>query len=113
MQRTVRITVAKRGLDRELSDALVPAGTTIDRCPVFRDGQEFLVEGWPEMPDGFCENAWGAVRTGAMLAAFDADLSALTVPGKWIACCPDGLRPVVFVVELVDAPDPQDAKEDA
>jgi len=47
------------------------------------------------------------------MAAFDADLSALTVPGKWIACCPDGLRPVVFVVEPVDAPDPQDAKEDA
>ena len=47
------------------------------------------------------------------MAAFDADLSALTVPGKWIACCPDGLRPVVFVVELVDAPNPQDAKEDA
>jgi len=113
MHRSVRITVAKRGLDRGLIDDLVPTGTTIERCPAFRDGQEFVIDGWPEMPDGFCENAWGAIRTGVMLAAFGADLSEITVPGKWIACCPDGLRPVVFVIEPVVEPESGRGKEGA
>ena len=112
MHRTVRIQVLRRALFEDLIDDLVPEERERPRrCPVFADGDEFLLAGWPERPDGFCENAWGAIQPGVMLAAFDADLSAVTVPGKWIACCPDGLRPVVFLIEPVGPSDPKHGKE--
>jgi uncharacterized repeat protein (TIGR04076 family) len=109
MIRGVRITVLRRELFEDLIRDLVPSDRRpVRRCPAFADGQEFLLEGWPESPDGFCENAWHAMHTGVMLAAFDADLSKITVPGRWIACCPDGLRPVVFSIEPIGSRAPHE-----
>jgi len=99
MTGSVKVTVVKRGLDRELIERLVPAETVIERCPVFEDDQQFLFDDWPSKPAGFCDMAWQAINTGLMLCWFDADLGAITIPGKWQACCPDGLRPVVFLIE--------------
>jgi len=103
MTRPVRLTVVKRGLDRDLIDRLLPAETSIERCPAFEDGQEFLFEGWPAKPAGFCDMAWQAIHAGLMLCWFDADLSSVTIPNKWQACCPDGLRPVVFLIEPIES----------
>jgi len=112
MVRAVRIAVLRRELFEDLVRAHVPTDRRpVHRCPAFVDGQEFLVEGWPERPDGFCENAWRAIHTGVMLAAFDADLSRTTVPGKWIACCPDGLRPVVFSIEPIGPRVPHEGED--
>ena len=104
MSKGVRITVVRRYLHQDLIDELVEPKTTIERCPGFADGQEFLFDDWPTKPDGFCDAAWQAIYTGATLCWFDANLESITVPNTWIACCPDGLRPVVFTVERVDMP---------
>ena len=104
MGKQVRITVVRRYLHEDLIDELVDKETTIERCPVFADGQEFLFDDWPTMPEGFCDMAWQAIYTGTLLIWFDANLDSITIPNKWQACCPDGLRPVVFTVERVDIP---------
>ena len=67
------------------------------------DGQQFLFEEWPTKPVGFCDMAWQAIHTGLMLCWFGADLDSITIPGKWQACCPDGLRPVVFLIEPIES----------
>ena len=103
MTRSVKVTVVKRGLDRDLIERLVPAGTVIERCPAFEDDQEFFFDDWPSKPAGFCDMAWQAIDTGLMLCWFDADLEEITIPNKWQACCPDGLRPVVFLIESIES----------
>jgi uncharacterized repeat protein (TIGR04076 family) len=103
MTRSVKVTVVKRGLDRELIDRLVPEQTSIERCSALEDGQEFLFEDWPSRPTGFCDLAWQAIHVGLMLCWFDADLGSVTIPNKWQACCPDGLRPVVFLIEPIES----------
>jgi len=104
MPKGVRITVRRRYLHQDLIDELVDTKTIIERCPRFADGQEFFFDDWPTKPNGFCDAAWQTIYTGATLCWFDANLESIAVPNTWIACCPDGLRPVVFTVERVDTP---------
>ena len=115
MRKRIRIAVVRRYLHEDLISEFVDRKITIERCPGFADGQEFLFDDWPTKPDGFCDMAWQAIYTGATLCWFDANLESITVPNTWIACCPDGLRPVVFTVERVDAPtgDESDPKEES
>jgi uncharacterized repeat protein (TIGR04076 family) len=103
MTRPVKVTVVKRGLDQDLIGRLVPKETPIERCSAFEDGQEFLFVDWPSKPTGFCDMAWQAIYAGLMLCWFDADLGSVTIPNKWQACCPDGLRPVVFLIEPIES----------
>ena len=82
MTRPAKVTVVKRGLDRDLIERLAPADAAVKRCPVFEDGQHFLFEEWPSKPAGFCDMAWQAVHTGLMLCWFDADSDSVTMPGS-------------------------------
>lgn len=99
MSSRVKATVVRRYLHQDLIDELVGEDVTIERCPVFEDGQQFVFNDWPSKPAGFCDMAWQAINMGLMLCWFDADLDSITIPNKWQACCPDGLRPVVFTIE--------------
>ena len=69
---------------------------------VHQVGQTFLTGGifGNEMPEGFCAQAWQSLVMpvnvligGGKVLGFDE---------KHIACCADGLRPVVFLLERVD-----------
>ena len=102
MNTKVKVEVVRRYLHPDLIDELVDNDVTIERCPVFEDGQVFIFEDWPTKPADFCDMAWQAINTGLMLCWFDADLDSITIPNKWQACCPDGLRPVVFTIERMD-----------
>jgi hypothetical protein len=49
VHKAVRITRLRRERFADLIDEHVPAGhPNPNRCPVFEDGQQFLVEGWPK-----------------------------------------------------------------
>jgi uncharacterized repeat protein (TIGR04076 family) len=114
MYRTVRIKVLRREVFEDLIDEHVPADRERPpRCPVFADGQEFLVEGWPNRPDGFCEWAWDDIRKSVLIASFGGRKEGISTKDGWIACCTDGLRPVVFLIAPVEAPKPGREKEDA
>ena len=94
-----RITVLKTALFEDLRDEYMSAG--FGPCPVIREGQVYVTGGkfGNSMPDGFCEYAWQAVQIIATTLAaggkvFGEDYN--------IACCNDGIRPVILKLETVD-----------
>ena len=68
-------------------------------CSVYKDGQEFLIEGRLQMPQGFCESAWHALYPILTTLRFGGDFTYFDEKGTSINCCTDGMRPVVFKLE--------------
>ena len=73
-------------------------------CPQFEEGQVFTSDG--VKPEGFCEEAWTAI--GKYVFTFSSGGGGF-FKGNWmkdekvmIACCNDGVRPVVFKLERID-----------
>ena len=98
-----KITVLRRTIHRDLmDDYLDEERGTWDRCQAFEDGQEFLIEGFPLRPEGFCDWAWADIHKDVMAVMFGARYPWIRQPGTAITCCTDGLRPVIFKVEWVD-----------
>jgi uncharacterized repeat protein (TIGR04076 family) len=74
-------------------------------CSVFQEGQTFFLDS-ANKPEGFCEEAWSAITR--YVFAFISDGGGF-FNGSWmkaentmIACCNDGIRPVVFKLERID-----------
>lgn len=96
-----KITVLKTTVFQDLADQFV-TDPYYGPCPVHQVGQTFVTGGifGNEMPEGFCAQAWQSLVMpvnvligGGKVLGFDE---------KHIACCADGLRPVVFLLERVD-----------
>lgn len=97
--RKCKITVLKCRLDEELAKEYEPnAGL----CPLFKEGQTFILDQnsmhgyWHLMGGTFCSEAWASISnyidTILQGGTFDA--------GYKIACCPNGIHPVIFKIEL-------------
>ena len=100
---TCRITVLRRTINRDLMDDYLREGRgKSERCQVFREGQEILIEGFPLRPDGFCDWAWADIHKDIMAVMFGGNYPWIRQPGTAITCCTDGLRPVIFKVERVE-----------
>jgi len=102
----VKITVLKTTLDRELAAEYgVPS---LKACPMLREGQTFLAD--YAKPDGLCDEAWKAIYQYVFALAHRApDDNSLFYYGDWIrkpgvaiCSCNDGLRPVIFKLEVTD-----------
>lgn len=70
-------------------------------CDVFNVGDEFIVDG-NGCPDGFCQGAFVDIFRYLSGMRAGADYYWMKKPGTTIACCADGLRPVVFKLERLD-----------
>ncbi len=91
-----RITVLKVTNNPELAAEYGHSGNP---CPVFSEGQVFYTTGMfgNDIPEHFCHLAWQAlvmpvnvlIGGGKVLGEDDVH----------IACCTDGLRPVIFKIE--------------
>jgi uncharacterized repeat protein (TIGR04076 family) len=69
-------------------------------CPVFKVGQVFDSDEYCSMPNGFCPYAWSAIYPLVMTLRFGGNCPEwYEEPGVAVACCPDGLRPVIFKLE--------------
>jgi len=66
-------------------------------CPIFKEGQVFHVDDI-NMPSGFCPYAWHVISPSVYMLMCGGN-SPWYEPGITVACCPDGLRPVVFKLE--------------
>jgi len=120
----VKITVLRRMINEDLireyasdTDVGTATGLSVDemmKCPVMKEGQEFIIPVAERdlffvdrdlMPKDFCLWAW---------AAIEKEIAILSLGGGpvWmdkgddehrviIACCTDGMRPVVFKLESV------------
>ncbi len=103
--RKVRITVVKKLsareiLDEELQKISPEIVSDEPVCPLFDVGDTFMVEGPGEMPAGFpCAWAFRDIYKEIVHLGYSGRFP--WVPGKdaVLACCTDGLRPVLFLIE--------------
>ena len=95
-----------RVLDCTVNRKLAPlyGQPDITACPCLKEGDVFVCEEGTK-PEGFCESAWQAIYPYVFAMGHGA-------PGFWlewsienrstVLCCNDGLRPVVFLVKVLD-----------
>jgi TIGR04076 family protein len=75
-------------------------------CPCFEEGQQFLTSGL-EKPANFCDWAWNDIYKFVTVLLAGGNFSQGIFEGwmkddrEMIACCTDGIRPVVFKIEKV------------
>lgn len=87
-----KITVLKKTFNSEF-DVLYRRGKGAP-CPVFQEGQEFVMrEPWVASA-GFCQWAWADLRTYVMGVINGWDETV-------VGCCTDGFRPVFFKLEAL------------
>ncbi len=94
----IRITVLKKLHHRDLIEKYTDTGDWTP-CAVFEEGQEFVVPGsapW-DMPPGFCGWAWADIQKTVWGMSRGG-------PNRFVTCCTDGFRPVVFLLERIGGP---------
>lgn len=100
----VKITVLKTTFDADLAKEYGAEGLTA--CPMMKEGDVFYAD--YAKPAGFCDEAWKAVYQYAFALAHGAEASTfyygdwIRKPGVAICSCNDGLRPVIFKLEVTD-----------
>jgi len=95
-----KITVLKKTYHPELVQAYCAQEAT--PCPVFEEGQEFRFQDL-ERPAGFCSWAWDDIQKLVFALHANGDFREWMKDGRSnVACCTDGLRPVVFRIERLD-----------
>ena len=97
-----KITVLKRMAHQDLVDEHCTPGINLP-CPVFLEGQEFSIEDGRK-PEEFCGSAWDDIyKVCVALANWGNFGGWMKETDRIVACCSDGLRPVVFEVRRVEA----------
>ena len=98
----IKITVVKKFVAEDLVKDFADEETKnkgFGLCDAFEMGQEYILEK-PNVPDGFCAWAWADINRDVIAMMGGADFPWLK-DGVAIACCTDGLRPVVFKIERI------------
>jgi uncharacterized repeat protein (TIGR04076 family) len=101
----VRITVVKRMVNADLIREYATDGDKEGRlapCSVFADGQAFVSHGLTQ-PNGFCSWAWADIQRDVAWVALGGVQPNHKEPGTAISCCSDGLNPVFFRIEPIEA----------
>jgi len=94
----VKITVTRRLFNKEEADKYTRHPWT--PCSTFKEGQEFISDG-VLMPEGFCSWAWSDIEKQVMTLSHGGNFSGCK-EGVSVACCSDGFRPVIFVLERME-----------
>lgn len=99
--RKCKITVLKTTLYEELSEKYGQTAVH-EKCPVFQEGQTFITTGifGNDIPEGFCSMAWQALVMPVNVLIGGGKV--LGLDEKHIACCTDGVRPVIFLLEAIE-----------
>lgn len=97
---TVKITVLKTLFHEDLAGEYRRRDVHYGPCPVFAPGQEFVVNYLAERPEGFaCDWAWDDIHKILLALMLKGDFGTWMVdPNAFIACCTDGIKPVVFEI---------------
>lgn len=108
MKRKVKITVIRREFYQDLAEKYV-ARPGVGKCSVFEDGQEFTVtrETYNNFPyeNHFCVSAWDVMKHKVYSALQGGNFyweGWMKNTKELIVCCDDGVRPVVFFLELIE-----------
>lgn len=99
-----KITVLKTMFNQELAAEYGAEGLTA--CPMLKEGQVFYAD--YSKPQGFCDEAWKAIYQYVFALSHGAG-NGLFYYGDWIrrpgvavCSCNDGLRPVIFKIEVTE-----------
>ncbi|HHT63456.1 MAG: TIGR04076 family protein [Bacillota bacterium] len=96
-----KITVEKLMLNEDLAKEYCQGEVGV--CEVFHEGQEFIAG--LEKPEGFCDWAWHDLLPYVASFLAGGNFAGEIFDGwmkddkTMIACCTDGIRPVVFKIE--------------
>ncbi len=99
-----RITVLRRTLNADLAEEYCREDVT--PCKSWREGQEFVTNFGK--PQGFCDWAWNDIHkyVAALLAggSFAGSIfnGWMKDEATMIACCTDGIRPVIFKLQRIE-----------
>lgn len=95
----LKITVLKRMFNQDLADKYCANATP---CARFTDGQEFLIDSVNQPPD-FCYWAWHDIYMVVSVLMRGGDFMPwMKDKSTIIACCSDGIRPVVFEIKKIE-----------
>ncbi|MCP3930638.1 MAG: TIGR04076 family protein [Bacteroidetes bacterium] len=97
-----KITVLRKMFNQDYAENFCQESVT--SCPVFTEGQAFIYDhsGDGSKPSKFCERAWNDIYPTVMTLAHNGTfLGWMKEDGISIACCTDGIRPVVFKIERI------------
>lgn len=104
--RKCRLTVIKTAYFEDLASRYAPQSITMP-CQRFKVGDTFIVDQngpqgyWHLMGGTFCSEAWAAISNYIDTILQGGTFQTDTKENVMIACCPSGLRPVVFKIELM------------
>jgi uncharacterized repeat protein (TIGR04076 family) len=105
MTSKVKITVLKRVSPSTLFGANIPkdpsTGKEYEVCPVYKEGQEFVVSENGGMPAGFCSWAWFDIYKDVSVLMFGGNFPWVD-SGVMYTCCTDGTRPVSFKLARIE-----------
>jgi len=98
----VKITVLKREFYPDLADEFLSEGASVGACPIQSVGDVFVYVGDGEKPEGLCPWAWIDLYSAVKALASGGDKNDWYKDGGTrISCCTDGVRPVVYKLEMV------------
>ena len=101
---SVRIAVLRREFYTDLAESYLSEGASVGACLLQTEGNVFLYEGGAICPEGLCPWAWiDLYSTIATLYAGGDENTWYRSGGTRVLCCTDGIRPVVYKLELVRA----------
>jgi uncharacterized repeat protein (TIGR04076 family) len=99
----VRITVVKKGLDRELAERfMTPERLASVRGCGHEVGDEFVVSQLVAQPEVMCP--WADLESFVRIAAFEGRLEGATPPNSWVHRSTDSFRPVTLLIEPLEEP---------
>ncbi|MDR1467837.1 MAG: TIGR04076 family protein [Spirochaetaceae bacterium] len=104
MMRKCKITVLKTTFHEDLAKKYGVEG--LKKCPFHKEGQIFFAD--YAKPEGFCDEAWKAIYQFVFALSHGGDKVMfyhndwIKESGMAISSCNDGIRPVIFKIELTD-----------
>ena len=101
----VKITVLKRVDPTVIFEVNVPnspRGEKYQKCSVFNEGQEYIVNKNIQTPENFCHWAWRDLYKDISVLAWGGNFDPWVEKGTMITCCTDGIRPVSFKLERIE-----------
>lgn len=94
-----KVTVLRRDFNQELAERYCQSATP---CARFKDGQEFVLENF-DQPAGFCYWAWHDIYPLVSVLMRGGNFTPwMKEKDTIIACCSDGIRPVIFEIKKVE-----------
>ncbi len=98
-----KITVVKRGFNKEIVDSYVKNPERFSVCDRVEDGQEYIVTNPYEMPEGICPSAWADIRPYILAISAGGTFGMMKDENSALATCTDLFRPVIFKIERIDS----------